>query len=102
MKLIYCPECKDVVKLRRESVRTCFCGASQGIYVDKTNAKISGKAIPLCIGWRSFMLAIRNRPTDRFDGERFQAWIPPVVCSSIEYNCNEELEKGDNECLTGT
>lgn len=46
MKLIYCPNCKDIVKLTK-IYRTCFCGQSSGKYLDMVSAEIHGLAIPI-------------------------------------------------------
>ena len=84
MKLVYCPKCLDVFKLDRE-MRQCKCGESKGIYNDSVNATVFGPAIPVCFGWTSFVQAIRNRPINRFEGEPFKAWIPPVNSASIKH-----------------
>ena len=84
MKLIYCPKCKDVVKLRYED-RTCFCGKSGGHYINKQTVEIRGKAVPLCIGWTSFLKAIRRRyENNLFESVEFQSWVPPIVCGTIK------------------
>ena len=96
MKLIYCPECKDVVKLRQED-RTCFCGKSGGKYVTKRSAVIRGRAIPLCIGWRSFLAAIRNRHENNlYNSVEFSSWIPPLISNTIK----REEEKPEDDKRT--
>jgi len=84
MKLIFCPHCEDVVKLRTESSRTCWCGKSGGMYrKDGDNAIIAGAAIPLGFGNTTFGLALRQRPADGM-GSRFEAFVIPHRCPSIE------------------
>lgn len=84
MKLVFCPHCQDMFKLDRE-MKQCKCGESKGIYNDSVNATVFGPAIPVCVGWTSFVKAIKNRPVDRFEGETFEAWIPPINSVSITH-----------------
>ena len=49
MKLIFCPECRDIVKLRMEP-RNCLCGKSGGRYnADGDSATIWGASRVLAI-----------------------------------------------------
>ena len=92
MKLIYCPSCKDVVKLRHED-RTCFCGKSGGRYINNVTVEIRGEAIPLCIGWRSFLASIRNRHENNlYDSVEFKSWIPPLVSNTIRREENKNVK----------
>jgi len=64
MKLIFCPECFDVVKLRAEEKRTCYCGESWGqYYPDHIRASYGGKCIPLGINNNSVDMALRGSLT---------------------------------------
>lgn len=46
MKLIFCPECRDVTRLILEAWRRCKCGASGGQYnTDSVSATVGGKAL---------------------------------------------------------
>lgn len=83
MKLIFCPECSDVVKLRLEKPRTCDCGKSWGWYDDNINATIGGKAIPIGFANNSFVDALRNRPKDGL-GSEFVAFVIPHEAGSIK------------------
>ena len=58
MKLIVCPECEDVVRLRNNEMRYCSCGKSGGMYIDKQQAMIEGKAVPIGISNESLVKAI--------------------------------------------
>ena len=89
MKLVFCPHCQDMFKLDRE-MKQCKCGESKGIYNDSVNATVFGSAIPVCIGWTSFVKAIRNRPADTFEGEHFTAWIPPIECETIKQEVTDD------------
>jgi hypothetical protein len=83
MKLILCPVCQDVRKLR-QTATTCQCGASWGYYEkDGLNATIGGKAIPLGFANSSLVAAIKNRPQEGW-GERFEAFVIPVECPTIK------------------
>ena len=51
MKLIYCKECKDMVKLSRCGWRHCKCGRVFGRYLkDGHKARVSRTAISIRIG----------------------------------------------------
>ncbi len=81
MKLLFCPHCQDVLKLRFEQ-RTCECGQSWGHYEDQEHARLGGAAIPLGIGNRSLVDALESRPADG-QGTPFLAFVIPVQCPSI-------------------
>lgn len=90
MKLIFCPDCRDIVKLYvSEEARKCKCGQSWGRYKGRNKAIIGGKAIPLGIGNESFREALNNRPPLGL-GYRFTAFVMPWICDSIIH------EKDDN------
>lgn len=82
MKLIYCPECEDVVRLV-SCTRWCGCGKSRGCYFNDRNAIIGGKAIPLGIDWHSFSQALADRPKEGA-GQRFEAFVIPEQCDTVE------------------
>ena len=81
MKLIVCTECGDVVSLIFEW-RQCKCGKSEGIYLDRKNAKIKGPCIPLGFENISFIDALRNQPEQGM-GKPFSAFVIPKQCPSI-------------------
>ena len=55
MKLFYCPQCHDVMKLH-VYLRQCYCGESGGFYKrDGLNAVLIGEAIPVGIDNFSFL-----------------------------------------------
>lgn len=58
MKLILCPECEDVVRLRINEMRYCSCKKSGGMYTDRQNAIIEGRAIPIGISNQSLIKSI--------------------------------------------
>lgn len=85
MKLIFCPECSDVFKLRANEVKSCACGKSKGMYEeDGLHAIINEIAIPIGFANSSFANAIRNRKIKAEFGERFKAFVIPVFCNTIE------------------
>lgn len=81
MKLLFCPHCQDVLKLRFEQ-RSCECGKSWGRYEDEEHARIGGAAVPLGIGNRSLVDALEIRPADG-KGATFLAFVIPVQSPSI-------------------
>lgn len=82
MKLLFCSECHDVVKLL-SAHRTCQCGRSWGNYKNDKEATIGGKAIPLGIGNGTFVEALKGRPLSGL-GYRFTAFVIPHFCNTIE------------------
>lgn len=81
MKLIFCPECQDVVRLHSK-VRSCECRASHGKYIDPVNAVIGGRAIPLGIANSSLARSLRRQP-ETGTGEPFTAFVIPKVCPTV-------------------
>lgn len=58
MKLIYCPYCGDMFKLRLQNMKTCECGKVKGRYIDNSLAEVSEEAISVAIGNGSFNQAV--------------------------------------------
>ena len=58
MKVIWCINCQDMIKIRRER-RTCACGKSscQLIDDDLLKAEISGPCLPIAISNQSLNMA---------------------------------------------
>ena len=90
MKLIYCKDCQDMVKLRLTEMRFCMCGKVYGRYIDNTTAEVSKTAISIAIGNGSLAQAIQNmelfseRQGDELSRESYQnlapinyAWVRP-------------------------
>lgn len=83
MKLIYCPYCKDVVRLI-DKRRECGCGKSWGNYVDHVLAELGGAAVPVGIGNKSFVEALRERagPAKRAH-MRLDAFLIKEPCDTV-------------------
>ena len=85
MKLILCPDCQDVKKIRTEEIIYCYCGNSWGKYLDDLHAEIGGKAIPIGFGNYSLVSALKNRPEeDNGSGGKFEAFVIPKGCKTIK------------------
>ena len=85
MKLIYCPECLDVKKLRMLRVRYCECGKSWGYYLDDDlTAEIGGLAIPLAIANDELREAVARRPK-RGRGVQLEARVLPKTYETLRY-----------------
>jgi hypothetical protein len=83
MKLLYCNNCRDIVKLCR-TTRTCHCGATGGHYKqDGLNAIYYGPAIPLGFANASFRDARDNQPEFGM-GTNFNAFVIPIVCPTMK------------------
>ena len=51
MKLLYCLDCQDVLKIINEVSRTCICGASSGVLADdELTATVTGPCQVLGLG----------------------------------------------------
>ncbi len=88
MKLIYCPNCEDIIKLKLEIITMCQCSESSGRYLDGINAEISGLAIPLEISNDEFINALsminKNNKQTYKDYIPFNAFIVPNDCKTIK------------------
>lgn len=83
MKLFFCNDCEDVVKLVVGHMRKCMCGKSSGQYKDDgINAILRGNCVPLGVANTSFALALYRRPI-RGEGKEFTAFVIPEVCESV-------------------
>jgi hypothetical protein len=84
MKLLFCKNCQDVIRLQQEETRTCKCGKVSGKYLDELNAIYSGDdAVPMGIANGSFVEALHNQPEDGW-GEVFTAFVIPKNCYTFE------------------
>ena len=84
MKLIYCPKCGDMVKLRQYH-RTCDCGLAWGKYLDDDlNAVIGGEAIPVVITNDSFRDALEHQPKSG-PGYPFDSFVVSANCDTIKF-----------------
>ena len=66
MKLILCEKCSDVVSLRLNIDRQCFCGKSGGRYIDEVNAEVWGPCFKLGFANNSLVSALRKQ---KYDGD---------------------------------
>ncbi len=65
MKLIYCPDCLDMIKLRMLEFRHCACGNSWGYYLeDDLTAEVGGSAVPIAIENDELREAVLRRPRE--------------------------------------
>ena len=87
MKLIYCPICADIVKLRRQDT-VCFWGSSGGTYLNNLDATYFGAAVPLGIANSTFAKAIRNQP-EKGLGECFEAFVISQECPTFKLDKRE-------------
>ena len=77
MKLLYCPQCGDLVALRAKT-RTCACGHASGQYLGRTKAVVRGKDVQV--------LALAS---DRFDTLMKQAVRAKPTTSGDDYRLAE-------------
>jgi hypothetical protein len=85
MKLIYCPNCLDVTKLKMLELRRCDCGESWGYYLeDDLTAEIGGRAVPIAIENDKLREAVLQRPREG-RGFSIEARILPVLYETLTY-----------------
>ncbi len=85
MKLIYCPKCLDMTKLRMLELRRCACGESWGYYLDDDlTAEIGGHAVPIAIENDKLRNAIQQRPKEG-RGISVEARVLPEIYETLRY-----------------
>ena len=103
MKLFFCTQCQDVVKITTER-RSCQCGVSWGVCKDdKLHAQIGGKAIPLGFNNPSLINAANRQPKT---GKVlvFEAFVIAKNCGTVEEVKNKPrkirtVEDANNEII---
>lgn len=110
MKLLFCLQCQDVVKLKILDVVTCSCGACSGVYWDSLNAMYHGDALPIGFGNGSLSAAIRAQVSSGDSteamfyggdyltkGRSFDAFIIPESAPTYKKVTKEKFESVLNE-----
>lgn len=64
--------------------KQCTCGKTKGKYLDNLYAEYTGPCVPLGFNNYSFHAAISNQPSSGL-GSRFDAFVIPVICPTMEY-----------------
>ncbi len=87
MKLLYCKNCHDIIKLRFMP-RFCECERIGGVYINVLDIAIFGEkdlAVPLGITNPSFYNAIDNQPEEDTgdNGEIFLSFVIPSKCRKV-------------------
>jgi len=85
MKLIFCKECTDVVRLKTSKIKYCDCGQSYGMYTDELNAWYQGPCVPLGFANSTFLRALQNQPESGW-GENFDAFVIEKDCPTFRKN----------------
>lgn len=84
MKLLYCPECRDVFSLNFEW-KHCSCKKCYAKYEkDGLHAIYTGIGIPIGFNNLFFRSAIELQPRIG-RGKRFEAFVIPKKCENIKY-----------------
>ena len=85
MKLIYCTECNDMVRLS-ENLEYCHCGESYGKNANTLESLYGGKAVPIGISDPSLVNAVHNFNSDLLvDTEEIQAMVFPKNHKRFKY-----------------
>ena len=93
MKLLFCPRCRDVKKLRTLVLRRCQCGATAGFYKGGgLRAVVSEDAVVIGIDNMSLVHALLP---DKERRPRLEAWIISSDSPRIERRKEVELTAAD-------
>lgn len=76
MKLIYCPNCGDIVRLM-PTRRWCLCRKCYGEYLNDIDAYVSGPCHVLGIHNTSFYKALGNPDREDGMGNEFNSFVIP-------------------------
>ena len=82
MKLLYCTECDNIVKLKFDYPKECACGSVGGQYLDKVNIEYWGNPILIGFANESFKRAVEKVPWPTW-GVEFIAFIFSPEASSV-------------------
>lgn len=81
MKLFFCPNCKDIVNLRKE-YRECFCGLCSGQYIDNNHIIANEPSIVIMINTAKFKESLKSRKKGTGDKPDktayFEAYVAPL------------------------
>jgi hypothetical protein len=84
MKLIFCSQCQDVLKLLH-CERSCHCGGAWGRYLDDgVLVEIRGSAVPLGFLNSQLAAALRHRPESGM-GTQFTAFVIAKSCDTVRF-----------------
>jgi len=101
MKLIYCPDCRDMIKLRKLEFRHCACGHSWGYYLeDDLTAEIGGSAAPVAIENDELREAVLRRPREG-RGSCVEASVLPEVYGTLRHRDTPAPELASPEQQAG-
>ena len=100
MKLLYCPKCQDVRKLKFKKT-FCQCRRSWAYYQeDGRYAVCNTFAVLLGLGWTSLEKALKNKTNPMLVTHEFKAW---VIGSDSEYvEVQDEIQSKDSKDSIGT
>jgi hypothetical protein len=89
MKLLYCTDCRDIVRIYSEA-RFCKCGKSGACYADDHNARVTGPGRIIGVDTERFYRAVQAAVQgcgriDRWpDGTGFEAFIAPTYWPTVK------------------
>jgi len=97
VKLLFCPACDDVQKLRQEpEITTCECGKSWGFYKDDGWHAVIGAGLAIGLDGNSLAYAIQERLDGNGRSVWLSAWLMAEDHKTIEYGPRTE-EVDDDE-----
>lgn len=91
MILLYCPDCRDMLKVSKTELRSCYCGNSSGRYdVDGSSIVLFGEAISIRISESSLSKAITHRIIKGKE-KKFNAYVTATGYKGIKLKSNDKL-----------
>jgi len=96
MKLIYCNNCKDIIRLHKTTT-DCLCGESGGHYKEdgSLHAIIYGNCKPLGFDSNEFKNAIASQP-EYGEGRKYTAYVIPRNSPTVEHVDSEDYESTED------
>lgn len=105
MKLFYCMDCQDLIKVTTTHVRSCECGNMRGLYTDKLNAvftSVNTNYALLGYSNQTFKSALdKYFSTGSPDnwGINFSSFVIPEPCETFRRVSQKEFDEIAENCL---
>ena len=100
MKLLYCVQCQDVIRLV-SAEQHCKCGACGGHYINALDAVFWGTAMPLGFDNHSFGDALEAQLKGPGPGTVFEAFVLPEDCDTMKKIMHPSKKLSDDTQATG-
>lgn len=93
MKLLNCLKCHDIIALRLNVLRKCFCGISEGKYIDQKNVQIKGPARVIGMDNYEYILSLT---VNIVPFKTYYRWFPIISRLDQGVELVDNWENNDN------